>query len=320
MFVESSQMLKLMSRSNLDYGFVVAAFVGVTYDWALSFGQEIELIWRQRWSLMTVLYLGVRYPGFLFAALVVVGNIPTISLTDTLLGLLMTATLYCHRCFIMFVTRDVTSAFVVPMLWVTIITRLYAMYQGSRKILIFLIVTSLAVAIFNGVALVVTMMRTSGVELIFSGTHQCAIAYLEVIPLLNSMTWILGTVWEVLALCLAIWIAVKHFRELQRHSTGGFIEDCLTVVRYGSFVAVSCSHIILDFSPTLISTGQQSLGAQTLCGFLEISEVVQMSVLGPRLILGIREYNAKLVADSDAATGMTSIAFQERLHMSTSSV
>jgi len=42
-----------------------------------------------------------------------------------------------------------------------------------------------------------------------------------------------------------------------------------------------------------------------------------MFVLGPRLILGIRDYNAKLVTDSDAATNMTSIAFQERMPMLT---
>jgi hypothetical protein len=44
-----------------------------------------------------------------------------------------------------------------------------------------------------------------------------------------------------------------------------------------------------------------------------------MFVLGPRLILGVREYYAKLVANSDAATGMTSIAFQERVEISTGS-
>ena len=49
----------------------------------------------------------------------------------------------------------------------------------------------------------------------------------------------------------------------------------------------------------------------------QISQVVQMFVLGPRLILGVREYHAKLVASSDAASGMTSIAFQERIHIST---
>jgi len=42
-------------------------------------------------------------------------------------------------------------------------------------------------------------------------------------------------------------------------------------------------------------------------------------VLGPRLILGIREYHAKLVADSDSATAMTSIAFQEHVQKSTGS-
>jgi hypothetical protein len=47
---------------------------------------------------------------------------------------------------------------------------------------------------------------------------------------LGFMTWILGTVWEVLALCLAVWIAVRHFRELRRHSTRGMIRDCFAVL------------------------------------------------------------------------------------------
>jgi hypothetical protein len=62
--------------------FVVAAFVIVVYDWALIFGQEVELVWKQRWSLMTVMYLGLRYFGMLYLALDTVGGVPTISLTD----------------------------------------------------------------------------------------------------------------------------------------------------------------------------------------------------------------------------------------------
>ncbi|KAG1787070.1 uncharacterized protein HD556DRAFT_1411143 [Suillus plorans] len=42
----------------------------MTYDWALTFGQEVELVWRQPWSLMTVMYLSVRYLGILSAAYV----------------------------------------------------------------------------------------------------------------------------------------------------------------------------------------------------------------------------------------------------------
>jgi hypothetical protein len=43
-----------------------------------------------------------------------------------------------------------------------------------------------------------------------------------------------------------------------------------------------------------------------------------MFVLGPRLILSLREYHAELVANSEynARIGMTVIAFQEREHMS----
>jgi hypothetical protein len=49
----------------------------------------------------------------------------------------------------------------------------------------------------------------------------------------------------------------------------------------------------------------------------QLPQVVRVSVMGPRLILAVREYNAKLVANSDEATAMTSIAFQDRVHVST---
>jgi hypothetical protein len=45
---------------------------------------------------------------------------------------------------------------------------------------------------------------------------------------------------------------------------------------------------------------------------------MQMFVLGPRLILSVREYHAKLIADSDADIEMNSIVFQEHVHISTS--
>jgi hypothetical protein len=62
-----------------------------------------------------------------------------------------------------------------------------------------------------------------------------------------------------------------------------------------------------------------SLDIQIYSGFAQIFQVVQLFVMGPHLILGVREYHAKLVANSDTATDMTSIAFEERVHVSTSS-
>ncbi|KAG1766844.1 hypothetical protein EV702DRAFT_1148690 [Suillus placidus] len=212
------------------------------------------------------------------------------------------------------------------------ITRLHAMYQQSRKVLIFLVVIFVTIRIANAVMAAITVMHISAEEAVLSGTYQCMVGYKGDAILLGSTTWILGTVWEVIALCLAVWIAVKHFRELRRHSTRGIIGDCFTVLMqthvsyFASFLAASCFQIGLS-SPTLSAVCRSvtnlydpySLKTQTYIGFTQIFDVAQMFVLGPRLILGVREYHAKLVADSDAASAMTSIAFQERVHVETSS-
>ncbi|KAG1799933.1 uncharacterized protein HD556DRAFT_77376 [Suillus plorans] len=269
--------------------FVVAASVGVTYDWALTFGQEVELVWRQRWSLMTILYLSVRYLGLLFAVLNILINVPTILLTDAV-------------SWIVYIVVNWMYVVILAMLRIIVITRLHAMYQQSRKMLIFLVVIFLADTIFNVVVSVMSMRHTSGEEYILSGTHDA---------------------WEVLVLFLAAWIAIKHFRELRQHSTGGVIKDCFMVLikshmfYFLSFVAVSIFNLMI-LSPA-ISVNPNTIGLDYYYGTLQILTVVQMFVLGPRLILGIRDYTAKLVTDSDAATNMTSIAFQERVHISTGS-
>jgi hypothetical protein len=59
------------------------------------------------------------------------------------------------------------------------------------------------------------------------------------------------------------------------------------------------------------------LGAAFFSDIIPIAQTVQMFVLGPRLILSIREYHAKLVTNSDEGIAMTTIAFQERLQVST---
>ncbi|KAG0700912.1 hypothetical protein DFH29DRAFT_929667 [Suillus ampliporus] len=89
------------------------------------------------------------------------------------------------------------------------------------------------------------------------------------------------------------------------------------MIYFASFVLVSSFELGTCLSPVLAN--QLCLVTQIHYGFLQCFASVQMFVLGPRLILGVREYHAKLVADSDAATAMTSIAFEERLHVSTSS-
>ncbi|KAG1811627.1 hypothetical protein EV424DRAFT_121090 [Suillus variegatus] len=210
------------------------------------------------------------------------------------------------------------------MLGVIMIARLHAMYQGSRAMLMFLVIIFLAVNIACGVMAVIGLNDGVAEEMILSGMHICGYEYGGDEQLLISIIWILNTVWEVLALCLSVWIAAKHFRELRRlgPSTGSAIGDCFRVLvqshvlYFASFVGVSCLQLAY-LSPEIANS--TSIGAQILLGTVQILSVVQMFVLGPRLILSVREYHAKLVAYSDAETSMNSIVFQEHVHVSTSS-
>lgn len=204
------------------------------------------------------------------------------------------------------------------MLGVIMIARLNAMYQRSQKMFTFLVVTFLAKTVPCGVISAVDSSHVSGEEFVLSNIHLCT--YEGVNLLTRAQNWILITAWEVLILCLAVWIAARHFRELQRPSTGSVVGDCFTVLikthvlYFAAFTAVS------SFNLGLLSQNISesiSVGAEMYLGVLRVFSFVQMFVLGPRLIIGVREYHVTLVANSDEGTSITTIAFQERTHFLT---
>ncbi|KAG2107780.1 hypothetical protein BD769DRAFT_128388 [Suillus cothurnatus] len=148
----------LINASLICSYFVVSGSVGIMYDWGLTLGKEIELIWRQRWSLMTFLYLSVRYAGIGYAVINILISVPTISTTDSVSG-------------IMYNVSDWMGDVVQVLLRVIIIARLHAMYQRSRKVLIFLVVIFLAITITNVVIAAITATQTTGEEFVLSGTY-----------------------------------------------------------------------------------------------------------------------------------------------------
>ncbi|KAG1792499.1 uncharacterized protein HD556DRAFT_1444497 [Suillus plorans] len=133
------------------------------------------------------------------------------------------------------------------------IARLYAMYQGSIIMLVFLVLIFLAINIACVVIMGTILKDTVSEELILSGT----------------------------------------------------------------FVGVSCFQLAL-LSPQLENSTYT--GAWIISDAFQNLAGVQMFVLGPRLILSVREYHAKLVVDSDAEASMNSIVFQERVDVPTSSI
>ncbi|KAG0701290.1 hypothetical protein DFH29DRAFT_574644 [Suillus ampliporus] len=89
------------------------------------------------------------------------------------------------------------------------------------------------------------------------------------------------------------------------------------VLYFVTFAAISCLNVDLGaLSSKLVYSS--SAGTAIYGSVHEIARLLQMFVLGPRLILSVRQYHAKLVTRSDEGIGMTTIAFRERGHMSTS--
>ncbi|KAG1862309.1 hypothetical protein F4604DRAFT_1683962 [Suillus subluteus] len=298
-----------ISSSSLVNYFVAASSTVVVYDWVLTFGQEddaIDLGQKQRWSFMTVLYICVRYIGILFSAINILSILP-FSITD--------------------VDWTWTPVIVNAMLGVTMIARINAMYRGSKKLLIFLVVTLLACTIASGVMVIIENLgfsaRKHGAqethghlpeEAILSGYYIC-IDYMDTYKTnLTYESMISTAVWEILALFLTVWIVIKHFCELRQSPAGSTIGNCLTMLMqshafYFLAFAIVASLKLGSLSPNIRDSS--SIGSDIYSGIWAIAEVLQMFVLGPRLILSIREYHAKLVARADWEIDLTSIsAFQ----------
>jgi hypothetical protein len=197
--------------------FLAACSTAVVYDWVLIFGQEFELILSQRWSFMTVIYICVRYIGILYCVINVLLILPSFWISDV-------------GCTILWYIQAWDPVIVNAMLGVIMIARLNAMYQGSKKLLIFLVVTLLASTIASGVMIVISNLGVSSQEAVLSGYHTCTTKIDIHMMYLTYESVISTTVWEVLTLFLALWIVIKHFRELRQSPTGLTIGDCLRVL------------------------------------------------------------------------------------------
>ncbi|KAG2032791.1 hypothetical protein BDR03DRAFT_736329 [Suillus americanus] len=283
----------LISSSSFINYFVAASSTVVVYDWALTFGQEFELILRKRWSFMSVLYICVRYIGIIFSAINILSILP-FSITDVV------------RTIIWYVGTW-TPVIVNALLGVTMIARINAMYLGSRKLLIFLAVTLLACTITSGVMVVIGNLTVSAQEADFSGYYICMDSMDMYMTNLTYESVISTAVWEILALFLTVWIVMKHFRQSR---TGSAIErfKMLTQSHVLYFLAFAAMAFLRIGSVSLNIMNSFSMGSNVFSGIWAIAEVLQLFVLGPRLILSIREYHAKLLARSDRGIAMTSIS------------
>ncbi|KAG1798894.1 uncharacterized protein HD556DRAFT_1305755 [Suillus plorans] len=290
--------------------FAVASSTAVIYNWALTFGREFELI--------LVRYIGIIYSVYVCRAIYMTLQCADKSSLATsayiLQSLPVSITDAEFSGTIVWYIGTWSPVIVNAMLGVIMVARINAMYQGSKNLFIFLVVMLLGSTITSGVMVVIANLGVSGQEAIFSGYHICWTEIDMYKQNLNFESMISTVVWEILALFLTVWIVIKHIRELRQSPTGSTIGDYFMVLAeshafyFLAFATMACFTLGL-LSPS-ITSNSWLMESPIFVGVWSIAQMLQMFVLGPRLILSIREYHAKLVARADEEIGMTLITFQ----------
>ncbi|KAG1805092.1 uncharacterized protein HD556DRAFT_1437255 [Suillus plorans] len=285
---------------------LAACSVVVIYDWALTFEQEFELILRRRWTSMTVLYICVRYIGILYFAYVCKVIYITLQCANkSPLATSVNIMLLLPNTWITDVAWN--PVIVNAMLGVIMIARINAMYEGSKKMFIFLVVALSASTIASGVMVVIANLGVSSQEAVLSGYHTCITTIDAEMMHLFYESVISTVVWEILVLFLALWIVLKHFRELRQSPTRLNIDHCFTILMESHapyflvFVIMTC-FTLGSISPNITNTMERLIYFSVWA----TSQMLQMFVLGPRLILSVR---TKYEARAEGGTSMMSMAF-----------
>ncbi|KAG1867239.1 hypothetical protein DFJ58DRAFT_769103, partial [Suillus subalutaceus] len=111
------------------------------------------------------------------------------------------------------------------------IARINAMYRGSKKLLIFLVVALLACTITSGVLMVIGTRGISTQETTLSaGYHICIIEFDTSMINLDYESLVSTAAWEILNLFLAVWIVIRHFRELRQSTIELTIGDYFRIL------------------------------------------------------------------------------------------
>ncbi|KAG6375237.1 hypothetical protein JVT61DRAFT_3451 [Boletus reticuloceps] len=251
-----------------------AAVALVCYDSILMFQREVEYVWRRRWSFMSTFYVIVRYLGIALALNFWAFN-ANISMAPS-----VSVAVDRFANFGAFVD-EVVGNMIMAM-------RVYAMYLGSKIILVILVVMILT-RIGLGLAVVVVILGPqsgiSATEHIVSGIYVCGIY-------INTTTSSLAFAWDILTIVidslfffLAVGRFIKHALDMRRMLHEWKVSDLMGVLVRDSIV-----YFFLNLLVTiLLMISVWGPGNSSYFGIVTAYTQNEASVLIPRLVISFRE-------------------------------
>ncbi|KAH7920744.1 hypothetical protein BV22DRAFT_1198699 [Leucogyrophana mollusca] len=195
------------------------------------------------------------------------------------------------------------------------ILRVYAMYENSKKILLFLLVCFLARVIALATILALAVGPTSGIsatEYLLSGTYFCSVAPNTAYA---NFTVIPTLFFEIILFALAARCSFKHAAELRRSPQGWKANECMKVLLRDSILFFLMNLAAGGFNVALWAN-QSGNGSYIYGGISNTFLGIEPFLLAPRLVLSFRAHHEQLVVDSDFATQVESMVFQAGVQMS----
>ncbi|KAH7907741.1 hypothetical protein BJ138DRAFT_445012 [Hygrophoropsis aurantiaca] len=199
----------------------------VVYDQVLTFSQEVNLIWNRQWSFITALYLIARYFGSLF---VIANAALNVSINWT----------YSVNVNMYLVLNWAENIFIVAMQAILVI-RVYALFNRSKKVLVFLATTyvlqATATIVITGLIankrvldeyyLSIGSPVGSVVQPVSVDNNSPTSSFL--ITLTRDST-ILPIVFDTILMLFALWAFVKHALEAKTSNGGWRINVLVSIL------------------------------------------------------------------------------------------
>jgi len=258
----------LIALDPLTYN-TVAAFMFLLWDHCISFSEEVELVWRSKWSLVKVLFLIIRYLAFIVQLVnLVIDAMPQLVHPSV------------SSCMGWIKWQLVSGQILIICVDVLLVLRVYAFYGRSKVLLTVLIVLflceAISMAIIGGISIPGADMLDLVANPLPSNLHVPACVALTLPPLFSKY-WISGLIFGSILFFL---VTVKFVQT--RWNAGVDSPHVLIVfVRDGTWAFAVLFGINLWMCLSFKSSAQQG----------DISLTWSYSVLGfcgSRLVLNLR--------------------------------
>ncbi|KAH7903663.1 hypothetical protein BJ138DRAFT_1167787 [Hygrophoropsis aurantiaca] len=278
----------------------------VLYDQVLTFSQEVDLIWNRQWSYMTALYFIARYSG----DLLVIGYAAMYMCINWT---------YSGFVSIYLAVNWANNIFLLTMQAILVI-RVYALFNRSKKVLIFLatfyVLQAIATIAITGL---IANKRVLDKSFTYAGPALGSVVqgfvtnfptFLLTAERDNS---ILSVVFDSILLCFALWAFGKHALEAKTLNKGWSINVLVRTVVADHLLYFVCNLIWLSLALATTNAGDSYTILGILVNDLSILSATLVVVAGPRMVISLRTIENKTRGEGETLEGeMSTIRFGVR--------